>query len=64
LSQLYDEFRRYSCIVDNSASLSFIRLLANLRWLAVIGQALTVLIVTGPLQWHCRKRRFGPASER
>ncbi|MEJ0099291.1 MAG: ATP-binding protein [Pseudomonadota bacterium] len=28
------------------ASLSFLRLLANLRWLAVAGQALTVLIVT------------------
>lgn len=36
--------------MDNRASLSFIRLLANLRWLAVAGQALTVLIVTGPLQ--------------
>ncbi|WP_218042857.1 ATP-binding protein [Steroidobacter gossypii] len=35
--------------MDNRASLSFIRLLANLRWLAVAGQAVTVLIVTGPL---------------
>lgn len=36
--------------MDNRASLSFIGLLATLRWLAVIGQALTVVIVTGPLQ--------------
>lgn len=36
--------------MDTRASLSFIRLLANLRWLAVAGQALTVVIVTGPLQ--------------
>jgi two-component system sensor histidine kinase RegB len=36
--------------VEHRASLSFIRLLANLRWLAVAGQALTVLVVTGPLQ--------------
>ncbi|WP_129780914.1 hypothetical protein [Peristeroidobacter soli] len=36
--------------MDYRASLSFIRLLANLRWLAVVGQVLTVLIVTGPLQ--------------
>lgn len=45
-----DACRRYSCIVDTRASLSFIGLLANLRWLAIIGQALTVAIVTGPLQ--------------
>ncbi|MCW5571724.1 MAG: HAMP domain-containing histidine kinase [Steroidobacteraceae bacterium] len=36
--------------MDTRASLSFIRLLANLRWLAIIGQAVTVVIVTGPLQ--------------
>jgi two-component system sensor histidine kinase RegB len=36
--------------VDNYAALSFIRLLVNLRWLAIVGQALTVVIVTGPLQ--------------
>lgn len=36
--------------MDNRASLSFIKLLANLRWLAVVGQALTVGIVTRPLQ--------------
>ena len=35
--------------MDNNASLSFIRLLANLRWLAVAGQALTVFIVAGPM---------------
>ena len=31
------------------ASLSFLQLLCNLRWLAVIGQALTVALVVGPL---------------
>src|SRR5579862_7685555 len=31
------------------ASLSFLRLLCNLRWLAVIGQGLTVALVVGPL---------------
>src|SRR5579863_6367169 len=31
------------------ASLSFLRLLCNLRWLAVIGQALTVALVVGPM---------------
>ena len=31
------------------ASLSFLQLLCNLRWLAVIGQALTVALVIGPL---------------
>jgi two-component system, sensor histidine kinase RegB len=31
------------------ASLSFLRLLCNLRWLAVLGQALTVALVIGPL---------------
>lgn len=36
--------------MDNRASHSFIRLLTNLRWLAVAGEALTVWIVTGPLQ--------------
>lgn len=36
--------------MDNRVALSFIRLLTNLRWLAVAGQALTVLVVTGPLQ--------------
>lgn len=36
--------------MDHRASLSFIRLLANLRWLAVAGQALTVVIVTFALQ--------------
>jgi two-component system, sensor histidine kinase RegB len=35
--------------VENRTSLSFLRLLANLRWLAVVGQAVTVLIVTGPM---------------
>lgn len=34
----------------NSASRSFLRLLCNLRWVAVAGQAITVLIVTVPLQ--------------
>jgi two-component system sensor histidine kinase RegB len=32
------------------ASLSFLRLLCNLRWLAVVGQALTVALVVGPMQ--------------
>src|SRR5689334_8831449 len=32
--------------MDHRASLSFVRLLANLRWLAVGGQALTVFVVT------------------
>lgn len=36
--------------MNTRASSSFIGLLAILRWLAVAGQALTVLIVTGPLQ--------------
>ena len=31
------------------ASLSFLRLLCNLRWLAVVGQALTVALVVGPM---------------
>ena len=31
------------------ASLSFLQLLCNLRWLAVVGQALTVALVVGPL---------------
>ena len=31
------------------ASLSFLRLLCNLRWLTVLGQALTVALVVGPL---------------
>ena len=31
------------------ASLSFLQLLCNLRWLAVLGQALTVALVVGPL---------------
>jgi len=31
------------------ASLSFLRLLYNLRWLAVVGQALTVAVVVGPM---------------
>ena len=31
------------------ASLSFLRLLCNLRWLAVLGQALTVALVVGLL---------------
>jgi len=31
------------------ASLSFLRLLYNLRWLAVVGQALTVTVVVGPM---------------
>lgn len=31
------------------ASLSFLQLLCNLRWLAVVGQALTVALVIGPL---------------
>lgn len=33
----------------NRASLSSLRLLCNLRWAAIAGQALTVLIVTGPM---------------
>ena len=32
------------------ASLSFLRLLCNLRWLAVLGQALTVALVVGVMQ--------------
>lgn len=36
--------------MDNLAAPSFVRLLANLRWIAVAGQVLTVAIVTGPLQ--------------
>nr|WP_298724795.1 ATP-binding protein [uncultured Steroidobacter sp.] len=35
--------------MDNLTASSFVRLLANLRWIAVAGQALTVVIVTGPL---------------
>lgn len=31
------------------ASLSFLRLLCNLRWLAVLGQALTVVLVVGAM---------------
>jgi two-component system, sensor histidine kinase RegB len=31
------------------ASLSFLRLLCNLRWLAVLGQAVTVALVVGPM---------------
>jgi two-component system sensor histidine kinase RegB len=31
------------------ASLSFLRLLCNLRWLAVLGQGLTVAVVVGVL---------------
>jgi two-component system, sensor histidine kinase RegB len=37
-------------IVDDRGSSSFIRQLATLRWIAVIGQALTVIVVTGSLQ--------------
>jgi two-component system, sensor histidine kinase RegB len=47
---LVDAARRYIPPVDNRASLSFLRLLANLRWLTVAGQALTVLIVSGPME--------------
>jgi two-component system sensor histidine kinase RegB len=35
--------------MSGRASLSFLRLLCNLRWLAVVGQALTVVLVVGPL---------------
>jgi two-component system sensor histidine kinase RegB len=35
--------------VDSRASLSSTRLFVKLRWLAVVGQALTVFIVTGPM---------------
>jgi two-component system sensor histidine kinase RegB len=36
--------------MSRRASLSFLRLLHNLRWLAVLGQALTVVVVVGPMQ--------------
>lgn len=32
------------------ASRSFLRVLCNLRWLAIAGQVITVLVVTGPMQ--------------
>jgi len=35
--------------MTSRASLSFLRLLCNLRWLAVLGQALTVALVVGPM---------------
>jgi two-component system sensor histidine kinase RegB len=35
--------------VGNPVSLSFLRQMASLRWLAVVGQAATVAIVTGPM---------------
>jgi len=35
--------------MSRRASLSFLRLLYNLRWLAVVGQALTVAVVVGPM---------------
>jgi two-component system sensor histidine kinase RegB len=35
--------------MSRTASLSFLRLLCNLRWLAVIGQAVTVALVVGPM---------------
>lgn len=35
--------------MSRTASLSFLRLLCNLRWLAVLGQALTVALVVGAL---------------
>lgn len=35
--------------MENLLSRSLLRVLANLRWLAVLGQALTVAIVTGPM---------------
>lgn len=35
--------------MEHPASLSFARLLVNLRWLSVAGQALTILVVTRPL---------------
>jgi len=35
--------------MSRRASLSFLKLLCNLRWLAVAGQALTVALVAGPL---------------
>jgi two-component system, sensor histidine kinase RegB len=35
--------------MSRRASLSFLRLLCNLRWLAVLGQALTVALVVGPM---------------
>jgi two-component system sensor histidine kinase RegB len=35
--------------MTHRVSLSFLRLLCNLRWLAVAGQALTVALVVGPL---------------
>lgn len=34
----------------NAVPLSLLRLLCNLRWLGIAGQALTVLLVTGPMQ--------------
>ncbi|HEU4589695.1 MAG TPA: ATP-binding protein [Steroidobacteraceae bacterium] len=34
----------------NSASRSFLRQLCNLRWLAVASQAITIAVVTGPMQ--------------
>ena len=36
--------------MSRRASLSFLQLLCNLRWLAVLGQALTVGLVVGPLR--------------
>jgi two-component system sensor histidine kinase RegB len=39
----------YSDSVDTRPSQPLLRLLVNLRWLAVAGQALTVWVVTGPM---------------
>lgn len=36
--------------METRATRPFLRLLANFRWLAVLGQALTVLVVTGPMR--------------
>ena len=36
--------------MSRRASLSFLKLLCNLRWLAVAGQALTVALVAGPMR--------------
>src|SRR5690606_20141747 len=41
---------RIASVLSSRASRSFLRVLCNLRWLAIIGQALTVAVVTGPMQ--------------
>jgi two-component system sensor histidine kinase RegB len=35
--------------LHGDTSRSFLRLLSNLRWLAVVGQAITIVVVTGPV---------------